>query len=129
LNFELLRAFHPYLYKYLDMIVRGHVPRYGPNRINQDAKKFLMTMMPKGTPVNLATLVSTCKYLHLAFKGYEPAEIYNILATCLLRVIGMYNPFYVEKVKLITAGIGLLLRRDRSIDFNFARPIISADRH
>ena len=75
LNLELLRAFHTYLYKYLDMIVRGHVPRYGANRINEDTRKLLMTMMPKGTPVNLPTLVEACKHLHLAFKGYEPAEM------------------------------------------------------
>lgn len=98
LNLELLRAFHPYLYKYLDMIIRGHLPHYG-FRTNQDAVKLLMKMIPKGTAINRHTLSRACKHLHPAFKGYEPAEIYNFLATSLLRVIRAYNPFYVEKVK------------------------------
>ncbi len=29
LSLDLVRAFHSYLGKYLDMIVRGHVPAYG----------------------------------------------------------------------------------------------------
>lgn len=54
--------------------------------------------------MNSYTLMHACKHLHLAFKGYEPAEIYNVLAACLLRVIQKYDPFYIEKVRQ-TVGV------------------------
>jgi hypothetical protein len=40
LSLELLHCFHSYLMKYVDMILRGHLPRYG-GRVNEDAKKLL----------------------------------------------------------------------------------------
>ena len=81
---ELLRSFHPYLFKYLDMILRGHLPLYSGNRINEDAKKLLQYLLPKGAAPTKENLSKTCKHLHLAFKRYEAAEVYNILAACLL---------------------------------------------
>jgi hypothetical protein len=104
LSMELLRVFHVYLYKYLDMICRGHLPRYG-NGINKDAREFLQLLVPKGTPVNRNTLSFACKHLHLAFKGHEPVEIYNVLATVLLKVIHKYDPNYVQKVRQAVAVI------------------------
>ncbi len=74
------------------------MPRYG-GKVNKDGRELLTYLMPKGMPVNKYTLINACKHLHLAFKGYEPAEIYNVLATILLKVIQKYDPFYVEKVK------------------------------
>src|SRR5579872_26482 len=59
LALELLRAFHPYIAKYVDMIVRGHLPRYG-GVVNEDAQKLLTFLMPKGEPVNRMTLVKAC---------------------------------------------------------------------
>jgi hypothetical protein len=91
LSLELLQCFHSYLMKYLDMIVRGHLPRYG-GRVNDDSKKLLVNLLPKGTEVTQQSLMHACRHLHLAFKGYEPAEIYNVLATVLLRITSKYGP-------------------------------------
>jgi hypothetical protein len=79
--------------KYVDMILRGHLPRYG-GRVNEDAKKLLINLMARGTEVSQSSLLHACRHLHLAFKGYDSAEIYNVLATVLLKVISRYDPFY-----------------------------------
>jgi hypothetical protein len=94
------------------MIVRGHLPAYG-FKINEDAKKLLQYLLPKGTPSNRVTLSHACKHLHLAFKGYEAGEIYNVLAACLLRVVNKYDPFYVEKVADVVGVIKHQLGRIR----------------
>src|SRR5947209_8807003 len=48
-------------------------------------------------------LSRTCKHLHLAFKGYESAEVYNILAACLLKVASKWDPF-MWKASLASMG-------------------------
>jgi hypothetical protein len=99
LGLELLEAFHPYLAKYLDIIVRGHLPWYGRGEVNEDSKQLLMLLMPAGEQINKYTLLRTCKHLHLAFKGSESAEIYNVLATLLLGIVAKYDPFYTDKMR------------------------------
>jgi hypothetical protein len=47
LALDVLRAFHNYLSKYVDMIVRGHLPRY-LGHVNEDTRLLLMYLMPKG---------------------------------------------------------------------------------
>ena len=93
------------------MIVRGHLPRYG-GKVNEDTRQLLLYLLPKGEPANKYTLIKACRHLHLAFKGYEPAEIYNVLATLLLRIIQKYDPFYVEKVRE-TVGVISRVRMPR----------------
>jgi hypothetical protein len=47
---EICEAFHPYLMKYLAMICRGQVPRYG-TRINKDFEAFIRYFLPPVYPV------------------------------------------------------------------------------
>jgi hypothetical protein len=74
---ELLQSFHGYVTKYLHMILRGHVPYYA-GTINEDARIFLQRFLPKGTEANRTTLLNACRSLHLAFKGAEAGEVYDI---------------------------------------------------
>jgi len=60
LALAVLRAFHNYLSKYVDMIVRGHLPRHG-GRVNEDTRQLLMYLMPKGEPVIMLVNLENCK--------------------------------------------------------------------
>lgn len=101
---QLLQAFHGYLMKYLDMIVRGHLPCYG-GRVNRDTKIFLQRFLPKGSDVNRTTLLYACRSLHLAFKQMESDEIYDILVMCLLKAIDKWDPYYTDKVRKVIDAI------------------------
>ncbi len=120
---DLLQAFHPYLSKYLDMIVRGHLPRFH-GRVNPDTRKFLTLLMPKGAPVDQSSLLKACRHLHLAFKGYEPAEIYNVLAAILLKVVKKYDPNYTEKVRKGVAAVKSM-RRSEFTSFQVNAPVLN----
>ena len=68
LSLELLQCFHTYLMKYLDMILRGHLPRYG-GKINDDAKILLIKLLPKGPRINNLALVSRTQTFLLVRTG------------------------------------------------------------
>jgi hypothetical protein len=95
--FELIRCFHSYLMKYLDMITRGHLAStpYGWNR---DTIAFLKFFINSKDKVNRASLFMAAKFLHLAFKEQDTDDIYEILVTCLLRAIRKYDPHYSNKL-------------------------------
>ena len=80
---ELCQCFHPYLMKCLVMICRGHVPAIGRGDqgapINKDIKPFLLYFLPKGCCDDSHTMNVIVKGFHLAFKGMETEEIYDIL--------------------------------------------------
>lgn len=97
---QLLQAFHGYTTKYLHMILRGHLPYYA-GTINEDARIFLQRFLPKGTEANRNTLLHTCRSLHLAFKGAEAGEVYDILVMCLLKAINKWNPYYTDGVRKV----------------------------
>src|SRR3974377_2338245 len=69
--------------KYLVMICRGHVPVIGRGDqgapINKDIKPFLLYFLPKGRALDWHTMNVIVKGFHLAFKGMETEEIYDIL--------------------------------------------------
>ena len=62
-SMELIEAFHPYLHKYLDMIVHGRVPVFN-HKVNGDAKQLLVYLLPPGSEVNLTNLNHACRHLH-----------------------------------------------------------------
>ena len=122
----LCQAFHGYLMKYLVMICRGHVPIHGAGtlwgHLNKDSQNFLMMFLVKGAPINKDTYLSVVRQFHLAFKGKETAEIYDILIEQLLRAIRKYDPDYNLKLKQIV----------EMIDDKFAQPkftLAAANRH
>jgi hypothetical protein len=108
---ELCQCFHPYLMKYLVMICRGHVPilGIGPKltfgNVNSDVKKFLYYFLPKGQTLTRQNLVPVVRHLHLAFKGMETEEVYDVLMEQMVRAINQYDPFYTEKVKRVVETI------------------------
>jgi hypothetical protein len=107
---ELCQCFHPYLMKYLVMICRGHVPVAGhgtnPNFINKDVKPFLMYFLPKGQkPGGRWNMSKVVRHLHLAFKGMETEEVYDVLIMHLMTAINGYDPHYKRKVKLVVETI------------------------
>ena len=106
---ELCQCFHPYLMKYLVMICRGHVPVAGRGDrgapINKDIKPFLLYFLPKGQKLDWHNMNQIVKHFHLAFKGIDTPEIYDILMGHLVATIKGYDPAYTEKVKLLVEVI------------------------
>jgi hypothetical protein len=102
---ELCQSFHPYLMKYLVMICRGHVPLIGIGRersqISKDVVPFLLYFLPKGKKLDRVSASIVVRHFHLAFKGLETEEVYDILMEQLVRAINQYDPFYTEKVKRV----------------------------
>ena len=98
---ELCRSFHPYLTKYLTMICRGHIPIAGKREryVNKDIRPFLLFFLPAGQRLNWITANRIVKQLHLAFKGMETEEIYDVLMSLLVLVLKEYDPTYTDKVK------------------------------
>ncbi len=105
------------------MIVRGHLPTFH-GRVKPDTKKFLSYLIPKGTPIDRLSLSKACRHLHLAFKGCEPAEIYDVLAAILLKVIGKYDPDYTEKVRKVVNTIKTM-RRSEFTSFQVNAPVLN----
>jgi hypothetical protein len=58
---ELCKCFHPYLMKYLVMIVRGHMPVRGTGgpKINYDVEPFIRYFLPKGETLNKVTILKS----------------------------------------------------------------------
>ena len=121
-------AFHPYLMKYLVMICRGHVPirgnpgdRIAP--VNKDVKPFLLYFLPKGQSLNWRTMNAIVKQFHLAFKGMETEEVYDVLMEQLVATVKGYDPAYTEKVCMVVEAIQNELSKRKQ--FSFA----DVDRH
>jgi hypothetical protein len=102
------------------MICRGHVPVMGRGGerstcpINKDIKPFLHYFLPKGQSLNWQTTNSIVKHFHLAFKGMETEEIYDVLMEQLVATIKGYDPTYTEKVKLLVEAIEMGYQRGNS---------------
>lgn len=101
---ELIKKFHTYLMKYLNMIVRGHLAKF-KNRPSTDSVAFLKFMIGKDTPVNRKSLHEAVKFLHLAFKQQDSNDIYDTLMMCLLKAIRKYDPFYTDKLRRLIGVI------------------------
>jgi hypothetical protein len=103
------------------MICRGHVPtvsRGNPlDRINKDIRPFLLYFLPKGSALNWHTMNRIVKGFHLAFKGMETEEIYDILMSQMVATIKGYDPTYTEKVKRLVEVIQNELSEKSSLNF------------
>ena len=124
---ELCKCFHPYLMKYLTMICRGHVPVIGVGtsalRINKDVEPFIKFWLPKGEAPNRSNLAKVVRHFHLAFKGMEPEEIYDVLMEHLVAAINGYDPHYKIKLQQVVRVIQHELSKQRRF------PAALANRH
>jgi len=102
---QLCRHFHPYLMKYLVMICRGHVPVWKGGVINSDASAFLGYFLGKGQKLDMVSARAIVTSLHLAFKGMDGAEVYDVLMATFLEAVAKYDPAYTEKVKRVVECI------------------------
>lgn len=122
------------LKRLLVMILRGHVPvkgvGFGKSHVNKDVEPFLRFFLPKGTALNKHTLREVVAKLHLAFKGMEAEEIYDVLMSQLIETLQGYDPEYKVKIQLVTGVIRRELRRqkqfgaddvNRHLEFDCAR--------
>jgi len=119
---ELCQCFHPYLMKYLVMICRGQVPVWGTTGdtiapVNKDVKPFLLYFLPKGQSLNWRTMNAIVKQFHLAFKGMETEEVYDVLMEQLVATIKGYDPAYTEKVRMAVEVIENELRKRKQFSF------------
>jgi hypothetical protein len=100
---EICRCFHPYLMKYLVMICRGHLPVNGVGRkashVNSDSRQFIRYFLPKGAPINKQTMLTAVLHFHLAFKGMEVDEVYDVLMEQLVAAVNGYDPDYKSKIR------------------------------
>lgn len=97
----LTQCFHGYLMKYLNMIVRGHLPPMNSSA-GMEAVKFLNLLSPAGkTDKSNQAYGEICRTLHLAFKQSTTDDIYDSLLMCLMRAVKKYDPFYVDKLKKV----------------------------
>ena len=112
---EIIQCFHSYVLKYVDMILRGHLPTYR-GHVNQDSVNFLCRFMRSGEAgSNLGMLQGICRTMHVAFKNESYDEVYNILAGLLVKVIHSYDPKYTDKIKLVAEAIDRLQISDEVI--------------
>ncbi len=101
------------------MICRGHLPlTFGGSKtttqVGTDTKRFVQYFMKKGVKFSRASVMLVCRSLHLAFKGMETEEIYDILMAQLLRAARKYDPFYSDKVgKVVTVLSQKKSKKDR----------------
>ena len=117
---ELCQAFHPYLMKYLTMICQNHVPTWG-NKINSDTAAFLKYFLLKGVVLDRPTAQTVVSGFHLAFKGMETEEVYDVLMEQFLAAVAKYDPAYTEKVKQVVECMEDELSRYkqvRAVDLN-----------
>ena len=102
---QLCQNFHPYLMKYLVMICRGHVPVWKGGAINSDVAAFMGYFLAKGRKLDLFSAREVATSLHLAFKGMDGAEVYDVLMATFLEAVAKYDPAYTEKVKRVVECI------------------------
>ena len=102
---QVMRYFHPYLMKYLDMITRGHLPSFR-DKVSKDTLTFLGYLLKKGEAApRQSDYLKIARSLHLAFKQHDADDIYDVLALCLLRAIRRYDPHYTDRIKRVVEVI------------------------
>jgi hypothetical protein len=91
------------------MICRGHVPVTGvgkhPSWVNSDVAPFIRYFLPKGEQLNKQTASKVVRHFHLAFKGMETEEVYDVLMEQLIAALNGYDPNYKQKVKLVVETV------------------------
>lgn len=104
---KLIKCFHSYLMKYLNLIICGRLETF-PGRQTipyKDTVMLLQFFLPRDTAPTAKNLNLVARNLHLAFKGVENDEIYNILVGCLLQAIEKYDPGYADRCHETIRGI------------------------
>ncbi len=112
---DLIQRFHNYLMKYVTMIKEGHLPQW-QGKVSRDTENMLRYFVPRGQPVNKATLSAACRTLHLAFKQMDSDEVYDVLVQCFLKSVAKYDPRYTEKMAEV-----IRLLNSHSTKHRFAR--------
>ena len=97
---EILQCFHGYLVKYMGMVLMGHIPIRG-GQVNKDTELMLRCFIPRGKPSNRVTMGEACRTLHLAFKGMDQSEVYDVLMICMVRAINGWDPRYHQKIQKV----------------------------
>lgn len=100
LMLQLTQCFHGYLMKYLNMIVRGHLPPV-TSPAGKETIKFLNLLSSSGKDSSNKVYGEICRTLHLAFKQATTDDIYDSLLMCLMRAVQKYDPKYVEKLRKV----------------------------
>jgi len=74
-------------------------------QINHDARGFIRYFLPKGVKADRGSIQKAIRHLHLAFKGMETEEIYDVLMEHLLAAAAKYDPHYTDKIKQVVGVI------------------------
>lgn len=74
-------------------------------RLRIHPKPFLKYFLPKGHDLTRKNMQKVVKHFHLAFKGMETDEIYDVLMEQLIAAIDGYDPCYKAKVKKVVEVI------------------------
>jgi hypothetical protein len=69
-----------------------------PAGINSDSAKFLAYFLPKGGKLDMSTARSIAHSLHLAFKGMDSGEVYDVLMQQVLMTAAKYDLDYAGKL-------------------------------
>lgn len=83
--------------------------------INSDSARFLAYFLPKGGKLDMGTARSIARSLHLAFKGMDSGEVYDVLMQQFLIAAAKYDPGYTEKVKRVAGCIDHELSKYKQI--------------
>ena len=67
-------------------------------RAHHGLRYLAQYFMPKNTPMTKQVMTNICRTFHLAFKGMDADEIYDVMMSLLLRAALKYDPLYSEKV-------------------------------
>lgn len=95
---EIAKCFHGYVFKYADLITRGHIPTH---HYNGDTRRFLTYFLPPDNKPTRAAFSKAAHHLHLAFPQQTSSDVYDILNTLLLRCVKKYDPDYNIKVQKV----------------------------
>jgi hypothetical protein len=111
---EIVRYFHGYIFKYAELITRGHLPSHS---YNSDTRRFLKYFLPAESTINTTTFSKVTKHLHLAFPQQSATDVYDILNVLLLRCVKKYDPNYVDKVRDIVKVIQKIRKKQFTIEY------------
>ena len=91
--------------------------------MNSDSVKFRSYFLPKGGKLDMETARWIARSLHLAFKGMDSGEVYDVLMQQFLVAVAKYDPDYNEKIRLVAECIKHELQKYKQIR------TIDANRH
>ena len=116
-------GFPPSIVKGLDGPGRNLPPGHVP------IEAFLYYFLPKGEKLNRRPASKAVRHFHLAFKGMETEEIYDVLMELLVTTIHKYDPDYKTKVKRVVETIDHELSQRRQFTFADVNRYLDLDCH